>query len=739
MKSKNIAITVIIIILVVVFAPKKDVLVDHMLMYDDFETGIDLSKWTTVEEDHSTGNAESDPFDRYEYDMSGQPYDHDFIHIYDDGSQNSLNPEGGGQYGNTNYRYWSTVTSRRQWTTENIKFKYRQCYDSCDYRHGSISYNGQAIQMDANLLHFTQNPQCYYYGGEGVVEILRYDDLDLSKYVVVHNGEEVYTGVQDGPATLDFIGGGSSSEYCQRPGLLIDYVKYEPYYSCEIDYQVEVVVRDTFYEGSTVSLSTLTYTPTKFCPQDLGVLIFSDQGFTDELGSISEAIASGEQLIVPDGKYWQVDYVTQYVDDMEERCGVGEAYDTETQTCVSVAHQEIPDEGLLFCQQTQDCAIPPQCYDAEVSCINNRCEYVSDLCTEQQIINYLLVMQTIDLDEPYILVLNNGEVQVTFNTPQDIAGMDFQDQAPTPLVTRPQCQVANGEYLSPIDGCYRNHIYWDGYSFDVENGETIDLDDHITVKYIMSGTGVFNGERYGNYYDYEYLGRDSDYTNTYQVTLKNILDIDLIGYDSVVDLNDQHGVSIEVTNNLFDMTESGYKLRVNREILDISEPLQSFRMPLMEGSNTYTFDLPTDQIGVYTIELIPFFDVLGSTQYMVQQLVISYYVSAGPQDCIQLGCPVGVCQGDGTCLVGQVVDCTTVGCPTGYLCDSGSGACTQTIQQDCNQLGCGSGYTCNTNTGACETTRYINTGDSGSFDFESIMPVVLVILGFIVVTSALKK
>ena len=166
-----------------------------------------------------------------------------------------------------------------------------------------------------------------------------------------------------------------------RPASVrVDYFKYKIPYNCKIE-DDEVLVFDSFSEGSTVNISNLAYEPVKFClDYPIKARSFSEEGIkTDIRGEILQKIVRGQSSTVPPAEEWKVYYITKNVPNIELRCGVDEAYNTNTGLC------ESPNEkAIVGCNAQSDCYIPPGCTGVSCSCVDNKCEYVGSCIYQPQ-------------------------------------------------------------------------------------------------------------------------------------------------------------------------------------------------------------------------------------------------------------------------------------------------------------------------------------------------------------------
>lgn len=158
---------------------------------------------------------------------------------------------------------------------------------------------------------------------------------------------------------------------CMSSWVNIDYVKFKYEYNCKIE-DDEILVFDSFSSGSTINISTLTYNPEKFClDYPVKARSFEDNGIkTDIRGEVLQRIVRGESVEVPNNEEWKVFYITKYTPDIDLRCGIDEAFDTETGQCVN------PNEQVMVgCVSDSDCYIPPNCEGVKAQCIDWQCQY----------------------------------------------------------------------------------------------------------------------------------------------------------------------------------------------------------------------------------------------------------------------------------------------------------------------------------------------------------------------------
>lgn len=177
--------------------------------------------------------------------------------------------------------------------------------------------------------------------------------------------------------SIDFIG---NDQTYRGAYLKLDYVKYKIPYNCKIQ-DDEVLVFDSFSEGSTVNITNLAYEPVKFClDYPIKARSFSEDGIkTDIRGEILQKIVRGQSAIVPPAEEWKVYYITKNTPGIELRCNIDEAYNTNTGIC------ENPSEkAIVGCKLNSDCYIPPGCTGVTSECVNDKCEYLGSCIYQPQ-------------------------------------------------------------------------------------------------------------------------------------------------------------------------------------------------------------------------------------------------------------------------------------------------------------------------------------------------------------------
>ena len=248
-----------------------------------------------------------------------------------------------------------------------------------------VYYSFISVYMN-NVLIYTCQASNTQSSKECIIEgIPSFEDPEI--YTLRLNGDDyktINTSNNEGDNKLEIrIGATGYNSIDYRLGSVygsVEYLKYKIPYNCKIE-DDEVLVFDSFSEGSTVNISNLAYEPVKFClDYPIKARSFSEEGIkTDIRGEILQKIVRGQSSTVPPAEEWKVYYITKNVPNIELRCGVDEAYNTNTGLC------ESPNEkAIVGCNAQSDCYIPPGCTGVSCSCVDNKCEYVGSCIYQPQ-------------------------------------------------------------------------------------------------------------------------------------------------------------------------------------------------------------------------------------------------------------------------------------------------------------------------------------------------------------------
>jgi len=193
----------------------------------------------------------------------------------------------------------------------------------------------------------------------------------VTVYVDGRKSHTVNTSNPDGDGRMKFMVSGGPNDHEVNMRWSIHSIKYKYIYNCQID-DDEVKVTDTFAPGSEIDINSLSYEPAQFCLDfPLKARSFTEEGVrVDDRGETLQSLVRGKTLTVPENEEWYVTYIAKYQDGMTERCNIGEAYDTESQSCIDPRETE-----MVQCTTDSDCKVPPGCEGVEAVCVSGECQF----------------------------------------------------------------------------------------------------------------------------------------------------------------------------------------------------------------------------------------------------------------------------------------------------------------------------------------------------------------------------
>jgi len=132
-----------------------------------------------------------------------------------------------------------------------------------------------------------------------------------------------------------------SGQYDRQGSTLIKSIKSRPYFNCNVEAD-EVVVKDSFVEGTTFSFTDLTYVPVKFCTDSYPAIkrSFTEEGVrADIYGQLTRALTRGEAVTVNLNESIEIYYIADYIEGMGERCPLDSAYDVVAGACTKIINE----------------------------------------------------------------------------------------------------------------------------------------------------------------------------------------------------------------------------------------------------------------------------------------------------------------------------------------------------------------------------------------------------------------
>lgn len=439
-------------------------------------------------------------------------------------------------------------------------------------------------------------------------------NLDANKHLVEYKASTVNSNngviLVDGNKYADVaIQSEDTLKVSISTGLAIDYIRYN-ILGCDIRND-EVIVFDDYTAGSTININNLKYTPIHFCQQETQFLIrdLVANSIVSDRGELLKQLVRGQNIVVPENKIYRVSYITKFVEGVTLRCEIGSALNTKTGKCEQVIFQKEPTEVILQCKIVDDCFIPKNCGDIVVSCKDNKCNYNTNTCAPEQVINEIIVYREIlkevqnNITETKFIGSNEfvfthyasksfyqyiGNYKFTAGVPGykcvDIMSIKGVDQG---KVSNPECY-----YVETNVG-------------RIDNAQTASINSYIKVKYLFSGQGMYFVDN-----KIDSWKSESDWRSTY------IFEVNPKGLFIQNYKIENQIISITLNNYIasFSDTESGFIIRTSYHLLQQVPVITDKKVALKSGINTYILELPSEQLGLVTVEIKPYIDIKSDTQ-----------------------------------------------------------------------------------------------------------------------------
>jgi len=395
--------------------------------------------------------------------------------------------------------------------------------------------------------------------GEFLLEaILDIENPDL--YHIVVNGEEVSL-IEISEKTLNV-----KIEPLGDSGTLkvnVDFIKSRAYFNCEVDSD-EVVIRDRFTEGSSFTLTDLTFKPVKFCVDSYPAIkrSFTDKGVkADIMGQITKKLTTGQTISVGKDEIIEIYYIADYKEGMGEKCSLDSAYDTNKKKCTKV----------------------------------------------------------IDEEEDFIEIVNNvefikvGSDQTIFKNSVLIGVNELSSSAPE---YKCEDEDESSSTPNPEPSCWETEVTYKDDKFKLTYGQEKLLDGIFNIKYLPNAQF-----KKGSLQE----GWTNNFLLTIK---KDFLELKPVEDDQYYALfGSEENVNFEL-NNLYDdfvEDQTGLQVKKTKKLLDQQESEQ-IALKFSSGKNNYFFDLDTNEYGKIEYEIIPFYKIGDEVFFDNEKIIRTYEI-----------------------------------------------------------------------------------------------------------------
>lgn len=442
---------------------------------------------------------------------------------------------------------------------------------------------------DIEVLRVASAKQRSAWSEKGMLELIP-EVTDTDVIHVLWQGLEIarYTITGDKQLSISATGQGY---------VRVKDVRFKPIFSCEVEND-EVVVRDSFNEGNTFNIHSLTYEPVKFCVDSYPAVIrdFGEERVAGDIhGDITRKIARGESVTVGDNQAIYFHYIADYVPGMGDPCGIAEVYDADKGECVTLI-EEAKDIVVLV----RDVI--------EVEVAQQERLFTGEEAVRSEVIDPKPCDQY--LSRP--LIVNVGNQVLEVGAPEFV------------------CAHKETVYVSPDpeSSCWKGRIKYDGDLFDAVYGEKVAVSDCVSVTYLPMA-------RYDG-------GDDMRCVDDRHTVVKALVEIKM---DECLDLMPKKNeyftyfgkrttAKYEVDNRIgAQFSDAGVMQRMTRDLL-FSQEMVRVPFLLKEGLSVQSIDVDPSEYGEIFYQVAPYVVVDGQTYSSNKQLIYNFKVVDEDEDLV---------------------------------------------------------------------------------------------------------
>ncbi len=474
----------------------------------------------------------------------------------------------------------ASLTTKRDFRGNDVKtsFYTKQTSSVPQYTSISVFFGGQEV--------FTEKIN---FNKEYNIEIIN-SVISPNSYDIFVNGANVKRLTFDPAQELKLYYGIdlNSAE------LHIRNIKFKIPFSCNVEND-EVLLRDTFSAGSKIQIipeNTLSQNPLKLC-LDFNPIVrdFEAQGVKeDKLGELLQILSRGGSYKVGQNQEVYLFYIADYKAGINERCELGQAWDTISKTCEQRVI-EAPDETII----------------------------VNDKVTIYEGINKF--SSVFEGDTTTIGDGSNsisiGDLKYKVNKPS----FSCADETKFDSISQQYEPVNRFGLNQPRAECWTTKLEFAGTSYD-----------KISSPYKLDSAFLT--------FDYELLDATWDredgvshWKSVNTVTLKNYdwLDATTTRGDFFVPIGSQQKVKITIVNDLANFDSGGIIVKKTADFF-FRQTEERLEFSVQKGANSYELTLPTDVLHENFILVTPFVRFEGRDFVDDKSLVYNYYVYGDGED-----------------------------------------------------------------------------------------------------------
>lgn len=508
-----------------------------------------------------------------------------------------------------------------------------------------------------------------------LIEMIK-DVTNKDKFAILVNGEYVRDIIVTSDIALLHINSFGREQYWSSSSststsLVIDWIRSQPYFSCQTDSD-ELWVSDNFDAGSTFDIHSLAYPPTKFCPNDYPAVVrdLVERGTkADYRGTITNDLTLGKSFTVPANQIYEIRYATLFKNVGGNRCPDGYIWNTNSQTCV----QRIYEQDYIIA----DCRTNASLCDASRG---EYCDTTRNVCVRPYKIidvirdNIIIPVGKNQKSFGYNLQLGDKRIkndELSFKCdPLEYIPSDGNCNTPDFKCDYGKtCASKDGQYYctrktnwktpDPKPECWESTISFGDTVYNLKYGETVDVNNYLQLTTYSSGR--YNG--------------DTGYVD--QISKLNILtfkNFDWMRLEPIAgQLTDYYVIKdsartmcFNLRNDLginFNDQQAGYSLLKTTDLVTMQSRTVN-NMAIATGTKQVCIPVDSARYGELFYTVNPYIKAGDETFFDDDQLTYNYKIvdNIPTNDTLEY----------------KQLTCKDLNCPEGYTCLE-NGACGKTV------------------------------------------------------------
>ena len=173
-------------------------------------------------------------------------------------------------------------------------------------------------------------------------------------------------------------------------------------------------------------------------------------------------------------------------------------------------------------------------------------------------------------------------------------------------------------FPEPHIDCYESKLLFNNQIRDIKAGETLELNNQISVRYSDKSSIRFE---YFDYVDDYRLERPDDFKSVYEFEIKGVSINTRIITPNVLKLNEENTLTLIIDNNLGDFVNdnAGVWIRYKSGLFTRDFKWERIDIDLRKGENVIEIPIKTNELGKFTIEAQAFVLINADSKVMIRE------------------------------------------------------------------------------------------------------------------------